>query len=123
MAVLTTVVCAAGTLIAARRVVDDVPRVQGVSAVLSGTSDNVENFLLVGSDSRALGDPNTGETGEVTGNRSDTIMVLRVDKGDGSASLLSIPRDLWVDRAGHDSKGRINSSFNDGPTKRAARAE
>ena len=47
MAVLTTVVCAAGTLIAARRVVDDVPRVQGVSAVLSGTSDNVENFLLV----------------------------------------------------------------------------
>ncbi|MBK8331933.1 MAG: LCP family protein [Ilumatobacteraceae bacterium] len=115
IAVLTTVVCAAGTLIAARRVVDDVPRVQGVSAVLSGTSDNVENFLLVGSDSRALGDPNTGETGEVTGNRSDTIMVLRVDKGDGSASLLSIPRDLWVDRAGHDSKGRINSSFNDGP--------
>ena len=48
----------------------------------------MENYLLVGSDSRALGDPNTGQTGDVTGNRSDTIMVLRVDNSDGSASLL-----------------------------------
>ena len=114
VALLTIVVGAAGMLIAARRVADDVPRVAGVSSVLSGDSANVENYLLVGSDSRALGDPNTGETGDVTGNRSDTIMVLRIDKGNGSASLLSIPRDLWVDRSGHDSKGRINSSFNDG---------
>lgn len=115
LALLTTVVAGAGTLIAARRVVDNVPRVAGVSEVLSATSGNIENYLLVGSDSRALGDPNTGETGDVTGNRSDTIMVLRVDSDTGTASILSIPRDLWVDRAGHDSKGRINSSYNDGP--------
>lgn len=115
VALLTTVVAGAGTLIAARSVVDNVPRVAGVSEVLSLSSGNIENYLLVGSDSRALGDPNTGETGDVTGNRSDTIMVMRVDTSSGSASLLSIPRDLWVDRYGHDSKGRINSSYNDGP--------
>jgi LCP family protein required for cell wall assembly len=107
------VVCAAGTLIAARRVVDAVPRVPGVADVLSGESDNVENYLLVGSDSRALGDPNTGQTGDVTGNRSDTIMVLRVDQRDGSASLLSIPRDLYIETANHT--GRINGAYNDGP--------
>ena len=115
IALLTTVIGGAGTLIAARRVVDSVPRVQGVADVLSGSSSNVDNYLLVGSDSRANGDPNTGETGDVTGNRSDTIMVLRVDKGNGSASLLSIPRDLYVNVPGHDGKRRINSAFNDGP--------
>lgn len=115
VALLTTVVAGAGTLVAARRMVDNVPRVAGVSEVLSTTSGSVENYLLVGSDSRALGDPNTGETGDVTGNRSDTIMVLRVDSDTGTASILSIPRDLWVARAGQESKGRINSSYNDGP--------
>jgi LCP family protein required for cell wall assembly len=115
IALLTTVVCAAGTLIAARRVVDDVPRVSGVSDVLSGASATVENYLLVGSDSRDNGDPNTGDTGGVTGSRSDTIMVLRVDKNDDTASLLSIPRDLYVNVPGHDGKRRINSAFNDGP--------
>jgi len=112
---VTTVIGAAGTLIAARRVVEAVPRVPGVSGVLSGTSANVENYLLVGSDSRDAGDPNTGDSGGVTGNRSDTIMVLRIDKNDDTASLLSIPRDLYVNVPGHDGKRRINSAFNDGP--------
>jgi LCP family protein required for cell wall assembly len=42
-------------------------------------------------------------------------MILRRDKSTGEASLLSIPRDLWVQVPGHDGKRRINSSFNDGP--------
>lgn len=110
---VTTVVGGAGTLIAARNVVDGVPRVPGVSSVLSSTSTNVENYLLVGSDSRDAGDPNTGETGDVTGNRSDTMMVLRIDKNDDTASILSIPRDLYVETADHT--GRINGAYNDGP--------
>jgi len=113
IALVTSVVGAAGMLVAARGVVDEVPRVPGVSQVLSNTSTNVENYLLVGSDSRELGDPNTGETGGVTGNRSDTMMVLRIDKNDDSASLLSIPRDLYVDTPDHT--GRINGAYNDGP--------
>lgn len=109
----TAVVGAAGTLVAARRAVDDVPRVGGVSAVLDAVSGNIENYLLVGSDSRAFGDPNTGDVGEVTGNRSDTIMVLRLDNDTDEAALLSVPRDLYVETPNHT--GRINSAYNDGP--------
>jgi hypothetical protein len=39
----------------------------------------------------------TGDVGEVTGNRSDTIMVLRLDNDTDEAALLSIPRDLYID--------------------------
>ncbi len=109
----TGVIGAAGTLVAARRAVDNVPRVAGVSAVLDAVSGNIENYLLVGSDSRALGDPNTGDVGEVSGNRSDTIMVLRLDTNTDEAALLSIPRDLYIDTPIHT--GRINSAYNEGP--------
>jgi LCP family protein required for cell wall assembly len=85
-----------------------------VADVLSPANATIDNYLLVGSDSRQFGDPNTGETGQVSGNRSDTIMVLRYDKGSGEASLLSIPRDLYVTVPGHDGQRRINAAFNDG---------
>lgn len=113
MLAVTAVVCTAGLVVAARRVVDDVPRVEGLEAVLSDPSDSIVNYLLVGSDSRAQGDPNTGEAGDVAGTRSDTIMVLRFEKGSGNASLLSIPRDLYVQLPSHT--GRINGAYNNGP--------
>lgn len=108
----TGVIGSAGVLIAARSAVDDVPRVAGVSAVLDAVSGNIENYLLVGSDSREFGDPNTGESGDVTGSRSDTIMVLRVDTSTDEAALLSIPRDLYVETSVQT--GRINGAYNDG---------
>ena len=40
-------------------------------------------------------------------------MVLRFDKGSESASLLSIPRDLWVQVPTRT--GKINGAYNDGP--------
>jgi LCP family protein required for cell wall assembly len=110
----------AGTLVAARSAIDEVPRVPGVAGVLCPPRDTVENFLLVGSDSRAGADPDSPDAGgigsetDVTGSRSDTIMVLRRDKATGVASLLSIPRDLWVEIPGRGSS-RINSAYNDGP--------
>lgn len=111
--VLTAVVGTAGELVAARRVADDIPRVVGMSAVLDAVGSNFENYLLVGSDSRSLGDPNTGTGGEDIGSRSDTIIVLRVDNSNGSAALLSIPRDLYVETSVRT--GRINGAYNDGP--------
>ncbi len=112
---------AAGTLVAARSAIDEVPRVAGVSDVLSPSSSNVENYLLVGSDSRAGSDPNSpdyagiGSESDVSGPpRSDTMMVLRRDKQTGEASLLSIPRDLWVDIPGLGNQ-RVNAAYNDGP--------
>lgn len=115
IALVVAVAGAAGMLVAARRTIDTVERVPKVAEVLSAASQTVDNYLLVGSDSRAEGDPNTGESGGVSGNRSDTIMVLRYDRASGSAALLSIPRDLYVNVPGHDSKRRINSAYNDGP--------
>jgi LCP family protein required for cell wall assembly len=115
LAVMAVVAAAstAGLLLATRRTVDSVARIAGVATVLSPANPNVENYLLVGSDNRAKGDPNTGTTGDVTGSRSDTMMILRIDSSSGSASLLSIPRDLYVERA-DGSSGRINAAFNDG---------
>jgi LCP family protein required for cell wall assembly len=110
----------AGTLVAAREAIDSVERVDGVGAVLSPPSASVENFLLVGSDSRENVDPSDadfggiGDESAVSGRRSDTIMVLRNDARTGTASLLSIPRDLWVVIPGRGSQ-RINSAFNHGP--------
>jgi LCP family protein required for cell wall assembly len=121
MTALVGVVGASGMLIAARKAIDSVARVPDVAANLNPSGSSIENFLLVGSDSRAGIDPNapdvgaTGTQADVSGNRSDTIMILRRDRSTGNASLLSIPRDLWVQVPGHDAKRRINSAFNDGP--------
>lgn len=112
IATLTAASCVVGVFVAARRAADAVPRVDGVADVLSDPNPDFENYLLVGSDSRAGGDPNTGNS-EVSGSRSDTIMVLRIDQHDGTAALLSIPRDLYVDVPGGHT-GRINGAFNDG---------
>lgn len=82
------------------------------------------NVLIVGSDSRA-GDTGSaakafGSAAQVGGQRSDTIKILHVDPVTGSASLLSIPRDTYVDitglsaSSGLASDNKINTAFNDG---------
>jgi LCP family protein required for cell wall assembly len=77
----------------------------GVDAVAAGEPSN---YLVVGSDSRAeTGD----EFGDVGGQRSDTIMVLRLDPETKAASVLSIPRDLLVTIAGSGETARINSAY------------
>lgn len=70
-----------------------------------------ENILMVGSDTRAGGDPNTGGTAaDGSGQRSDTIMLLRIQGG--SSKILSIPRDLVVTIADTNRRDRINSAYN-----------
>jgi len=90
-----------------------------VSSVLSGRSGRKgTNYLIVGTDSRAgidSSDPNAGAfiASEVSGARTDTIMILHVE--DGTSQLASIPRDLWVTDPANGQKGRINSTFASGP--------
>jgi LCP family protein required for cell wall assembly len=109
-----------GTLIAAKDAIDSVQRVPEIAEHLSASSPNVENFLFVGSDSREGADPNDPDYGgigsetDVSGRRSDTMMILRHDRETGAVSLLSIPRDLWVDVPGRGNT-RINSAYNEGP--------
>ena len=45
------------------------------------------------------------------GERSDSIMVIRVNPVDNQAAVLSFPRDMWVTQAGSTRRGRINSNF------------
>lgn len=77
------------------------------------------NVLLVGSDSRsgldASGRRSFGNENDVPGQRSDTIMVLRIDPRRERAAILSLPRDLWVTIAGTEGKQRINTAFDGGP--------
>lgn len=74
------------------------------------------NFLVTGADNNACIDPNSpyapafGDR-ESMGERSDTIMVMRVDPSTSRAAVLSFPRDLWVDIAGRSSKQRINTAY------------
>ena len=78
----------------------------------------VMNVLLVGSDSRERVTGDLAETtgkDEVSGKRSDTIMVLHVDPDQSKAAIFSIPRDLYVPIAGTDYSDRVNTAFaNDG---------
>jgi LCP family protein required for cell wall assembly len=104
----------------ARKSLANVVTIPGIASVLNPASATVENFLLVGSDSRANIDPSSpdygaiGSAADVEGSRSDTIMVLRRDLATNDPALLSIPRDLWVAIAS-GGKDRINAAYGEGP--------
>lgn len=92
---------------------------QALTTASAGTS-GPQNFLLVGTDSdTGLGakDPAVQGRGDVTGTRSDTMMILRVDPSSSHATLLSIPRDLWVNISGTDTESKINSAIELGGPK------
>jgi LCP family protein required for cell wall assembly len=79
------------------------------------------NLLLLGSDSRA------GETGKgsVSGQRSDTIMLVHITAHRDKATVISIPRDSYVDvPAGGSWKGgmnKLNAAFAFGGAPLAAK--
>jgi LCP family protein required for cell wall assembly len=122
-----------GVLRAADERTQDVERIGGLESVLADIPDGddpsieypAENYLLVGSDSREGVEGDTtdagviGDSGDVGGRRSDTIMILRQERN-GGAGLMSIPRDLWVEIAGTDRSNRINAAYNEGPERLAA---
>ena len=77
-----------------------------------------KNFLITGADNGACVDPSSpffgafGTEGEDrVGERSDTIMVLRVDPAASRVAVLSFPRDLYVTIAGAGNRARINSAY------------
>jgi len=77
---------------------------------------SAKNFLITGSDNDSCIDkksPFAGGLGNRSafGERSDTIMIIRVNPKDNQAAILSFPRDLWVKQAGSSRSNRINSNF------------
>jgi len=88
-------------------------------------SGEPRNYLLVGSDTRDGLDPDDPEDAQffddggtftegIGVQRTDTIMVLRVDPDAGEAYLLSMPRDLWVPIADTGERNRINVAYSRG---------
>ena len=60
------------------------------------------NYVLLGSDSRDVADPADG--------RSDSIMVVHLNKQRNKAYITSFPRDMYVDIPGHG-KNKINAAY------------
>ena len=77
-----------------------------------------ENWLITGSDSReglTTQQENELATGhDISGQRSDTIMLLHI--GGGTPTLVSLPRDLYVDIPGYG-MNKINAAFSFGGPK------
>jgi LCP family protein required for cell wall assembly len=72
---------------------------------------NVQNILLLGSDSRvSAGDPSAWTVG---GQRTDAIMVAHVPADRSGVQIVSIPRDSYVPIPGHG-KNKINAAFSFG---------
>jgi polyisoprenyl-teichoic acid--peptidoglycan teichoic acid transferase len=79
------------------------------SNIVEVGNDEPQNWLVVGSDNRD----------DVAGNRTDTIMVVRVDPQSTKVDILSFQRDLWVPIAGASGMAKINSAYgaNDKPNR------
>lgn len=78
---------------------------------------SAKNFLITGSDNNACVAPDSRYAGgfgkrDSFGERSDSIMVIRVNPTDNQAAVLSFPRDMWVKQAGSSRHNRINANFN-----------
>jgi LCP family protein required for cell wall assembly len=120
LAVAVGVVGAFGVIRAANARSADVERIEGLELALTPQDGPAQNFLLIGSDTRENADPNDpdfggiGDVNAVSGRRSDTIMILRHEEDGNGASIVSLPRDLWVNIAGRNSPNRINSAYSDG---------
>jgi LCP family protein required for cell wall assembly len=76
--------------------------------------EDVCNYLLLGSDSRAGLTPEEqvqfGDDEHIGGSRADTIMLVQLDPQREKAVVLSFPRDLWV-RIPGSGWDKINQSF------------
>jgi LCP family protein required for cell wall assembly len=119
LAPVVLLVIAVGGYLYARSVFDDIEKIP-LADDLTPTGGDGTNYLIVGSDSRDLEDivdagldPAAFEEGG--GERSDTMLLLRFEGDD--ASMMSIPRDLYVPIADTGTSGKINAAYNGGPSR------
>lgn len=116
---------AGGLFFYARYRFDEIPKIHSKHLVKQAAKPGQPfNVLLVGSDSRAFVSNPTqvkafGSGAVTAGERSDVTMVARFVPATKSVTVMSIPRDLWVDIPGNVSSvsgmNRINAAYNSGP--------
>lgn len=104
----------------------DIPRIE-LGAALAGAEEEgggevvAQNFLIVGTDSAdGLPEDDPIRAGRDAGLRTDTLMVVRLEPSTERASLLSIPRDLYVPISGVRGSSRINNAIQGGPARLVA---
>jgi LCP family protein required for cell wall assembly len=92
-----------------------ITRVAGLAPGGIDADGKAQNVLLIGDDHRppgasaqVLAQLNTQQDGGST--NTDTMMVLHVPADGTKPTVISLPRDSWVDIPGHG-KGKLNSAF------------
>ncbi len=95
-------------------------KVTRVTVHTAAATSGPENFLVVGSDTRSFTKGNStlqqqfGNEANAGGQRSDAMMVIRVDEATHTTLAVSFPRDLWVKVPGMG-MSKINAAYNSGP--------
>jgi LCP family protein required for cell wall assembly len=89
--------------------------VDAIGASASDHDGTAQNILLVGDDSRPANASRALlaqlHAGSDTGvDNTDTVMLLHIPAGGGQATVISFPRDSWIEIPGHG-KGKLNSAF------------
>jgi LCP family protein required for cell wall assembly len=79
----------------------------GRPATLEGDAAKSQNILLLGSDTRGAND---GSIADLTGQRSDTIMVVHVPADRENIYVMSILRDSWLEIPG-EGEAKINAAL------------
>ncbi|MGO4301137.1 LCP family protein [Leifsonia sp. RAF41] len=97
------------------RFVGGVKHVDVISKSGSDVDGTDQNILLVGDDHRPDGATQAqldqlSTTDDGGGTNTDTMMVLHIPANGKSATLISLPRDSWVDVPGHG-MNKLNSAF------------
>ena len=101
-------------------------------APVKGVDADTENILMVGSTSRCalkVQNPAYGLcTQGVTGVNSDVVMILHLDPANGTVSVLSIPRDLFIPNARattttQTGANKIDAALYQGPSQLVAAIE
>jgi LCP family protein required for cell wall assembly len=96
-------------------------KIEDVDVATAAAPPEGANYLVIGSDTRefvenAGQEEAFGNADEVSGQRSDTMMVVHVEPGAKRTLVVSFPRDLWVDIPG-EGMAKINAAFTVGPDK------
>ncbi|TFD17278.1 LytR family transcriptional regulator [Cryobacterium sp. TMT1-21] len=76
----------------------------------SGQSTSGQNILMLGSDTRGVND---GSIADLTGQRSDSIMVVHVPANGKNLYVMSIMRDSWLEIPGRG-EAKINAAMSYG---------
>ena len=117
-AVLVLLLAFAGAIVAlTASIAGDIPRIpdafRNLDAGSRPAATDATTFLLVGTDSRSA-DPTTGTDAAPGVNagsqRSDVIMLATVQPDGTTGSVVSVPRDSWVDVPGHG-MNKINAAY------------